>query len=416
MRKIKTEIWRVVSIILIIPAIILAVGCESKSTKPSMGESAPEIIENVTIPAIDLDGDLSRQVEVDREEGMYLGHVTTVLLEDGKTIYAVYPKGHGQGAIVMKRSDDGGLSWSDRLVTPESWETSREVPTIHRVVDAEGTKRLILWSGLYPARLAYSGDDGRTWSELEPAGDWGGIVVMGFVEPLNTGDGHYIAMFHDDGRFIKGGDGVFWGSPAGQRSDTMVLYQTFSRDGGLNWSYPEPVWQDSSIHLCEPGVIRSPDGEHLAVLLRENRRNRNSYVIFSSDEGETWSEPRELPLSLTGDRHTGKYAPDGRLFISFRAISPEGRRAGRPFETDWAGWVGTWDDIATGKEGQYVVRLKENRATEGRWVYDTAYPGVEVLPDGTFVATTYGFWVKGEEPYILSVRLKLNELDDLARK
>ncbi|MFP4367892.1 MAG: sialidase family protein [Bacteroidales bacterium] len=148
--------------------------------------------------------------------------------------------------------------------------------------------------------------------------------------------------------------------------------------------------------------------------MRENRRNKNSFVIFSDDEGKTWTEPRELPLSLTGDRHTGKYGPDGRLFISFRAISPEGRRDGRPFETDWAGWVGTWDDIVVGTEGQYVVRLKENTPPEGRWEYDTAYPGVEVLPDGTFVVTTYGFWDTGEEPYIISVRFTLDELDQIA--
>ena len=36
-------------------------------------------------------------------------------LEDGKTILCVYPKGHGRGGIVYKRSTDGGLSWSERL-------------------------------------------------------------------------------------------------------------------------------------------------------------------------------------------------------------------------------------------------------------------------------------------------------------
>ena len=44
---------------------------------------------------------------------------------------------------------------------------------------------------------------------------------------------------------------------------------------------------------------------------------------------------------------------------------------------------------------------------------DCAYPGVEVLPDGTFVATTYGHWTPGEPPYIVSVRLGLAELDTL---
>ncbi len=349
------------------------------------------------LQTIDLNDQQHRQVVVDREPGQYLGHPTTCLLEDGKTILCVYPKGHGRGAIVYKRSDDGGLTWSERLPTPASWATSKEVPTLHRVVDADGKKRIIMWSGLYPARLAVTEDDGASWSELKPVGDWGGIVVMGFVEALDTGKGHYLAMFHDDGRFF---------TKNGQRSDTFKLYKTFSRDGGLTWSFPEVVFQSSEVHLCEPGCIRSPDGQRMAVLLRENARRKNSHVIFSNDEGKTWSQPRELPLALTGDRHTGKYGPDGRLLISFRCISPTPQRSSRPFEGDWVAWVGTWDDLEKGDPGQYLVRLKDNTKA-----YDTSYPGVELLPDGTFVTTTYGHWDEGQAPYILSVRLKLNELD-----
>ncbi|MGI9455291.1 MAG: sialidase family protein [Aeoliella sp.] len=355
----------------------------------------------VGIPAVDLAQQRHRQVVVDREAGQYLGHPTTVLLEDNKTIITVYPKGHGRGAIVMKRSNDAGLTWSKRLATPESWTTSKETPTIHRVIDAAGKKRLIVWSGLYPARLAVSEDDGDSWSELEKVGDWGGIVVMGFVEPLKT-PGHYLAMFHDDGRF-------FTSENNREKNPTMTLYQTRSTDGGLTWNQPEEIWASSDVHLCEPGCIRSPDGKQMAVLLRENARRKNSHVIFSDDEGKTWSEPREVPLALTGDRHTGKYAPDGRLLINFRCISPKHAAADRPFEGDWGAWVGTYDDIVNGTEGQYSVRMADN--TKG---YDTTYPGVEILPDGTFVNTTYGHWTEGEEAYILSVRLKLSELDALA--
>ena len=117
---------------------------------------------NYTIPTLDLSDQTHRQIIVDREKGQYLGHPTTVLLEDGKTMLIVYPKGHGRGSIVYKRSTDGGRTWSERLPTPKSWATSREVPTIHRVVDADGKKRLIMWSGLYPARLAVSENDGAT--------------------------------------------------------------------------------------------------------------------------------------------------------------------------------------------------------------------------------------------------------------
>jgi len=131
-----------------------------------------------SIPVVDLAADTARQVVVDREPGQYHGHPTTVLLEDGRTIVAVYPKGHGRGAIVMKRSTDGGRTWSARLPTPPNWETSLEVPTIYRVVDAKGKKRLIVFSGLYPIRLAVSEDDGATWSGLAPIGNFGGIVAM----------------------------------------------------------------------------------------------------------------------------------------------------------------------------------------------------------------------------------------------
>ncbi len=379
---------------------------------PATPAVSPNPMESVTLPLVDLDGLEQHHVLVDREPGQYLGHPTTCLLEDGKTMLCVYPKGHGRGAIVYKRSADGGKTWSDRLPTPESWATSKEVPTLHRVVAPDGTKRIIMWSGLYPARLAVSEDDGLTWGELQKVGDWGGIVVMGFVEKLSTGPGHYFAMFHDDGRFFKGGSGKSYGGvPTGKRTRTMTLYQTFSRDGGLTWSEPEAVYASSEVHLCEPGCIRSPDGKTLAVLLRENARRKNSHVIFSADEGKSWSVPRELPLALTGDRHTGKYGPDGRLFISFRCRSPRSRAAKRPFEGDWVGWVGTWDDIVNGTQGQYQVRCKDN--THG---YDTTYPGVEILPNGTFVATTYGHWAKGEKPYILSARFTLTDIDVLAAR
>ena len=352
-----------------------------------------------SIPLIDLAAETNRQVIVDREAGQYLGHPTTVLLEDGKTMLCVYPKGHGRGVIVYKRSTDGGLTWSERLPTPASWATSKEVPTLHRVIGPDGRKRIILWSGLYPARLAVTEDDGLNWSELKPVGDWGGIVVMGSTEPLKTGAGHYLAMFHDDGRF-------FASEPHQEKPVVFTLFKTSSKDGGLTWSFPEEVWKGSDVHLCEPGLVRSPDGKQLAVLLRENSRRKNSHVIFSDDEAKTWTTPRELPGSLTGDRHTGKYAPDGRLFISFRDTTLES-----PTKGDWVGWVGTYQDIVTGREGQYRVRLMDN--TKGA---DCAYPGVEILPDGTFVTTTYGHWTTNEAPYIVSVRFKLSELDERVAK
>ncbi len=345
-----------------------------------------------SVPLIDLAGQTERQVVVDREAGQYLGHPTTVLLEDGRTILIVYPKGHGRGAIVMKRSEDGGKTWSERLPTPANWSTSLETPTIHRVVDPSGHKRLVLFSGLHPIRMASSEDDGKTWTELAPIGAFGGIVAMASLEPMR--DGSHMALFHDDGRFFR----------AGGKTDMFRVYQTRSRDGGRTWEEPSVIAARADANLCEPGLIRSPDGKQVAVLLRENSRKRNSFVILSDDEGKSWTGARELPGALTGDRHVGKYGPDGRLFISFRDMTHVS-----PTRGDWVGWVGRYEDISQGREGQYRVRLMKNHKAT-----DCAYPGVEVLPDGTFITTTYGHWTDGESPYIVSVRFRLDELDRLA--
>lgn len=342
-----------------------------------------------TIPVLDISGQRDRQVIVDREPGQYLGHPTTVLLPDGSTMIAVYPKGHGKGAIVMKRSLDGGLTWSARLATPENWATSQEVPTIFRAATPENPGRLLLFSGLYPIRMARSEDFGLTWTPLEPIGDFGGIVAMASLLRLNNGD--WMALFHDDGRFLRGGG----------TAGAFRVFKTLSHDGGVTWSNPEEIASHPQAHLCEPGALRSPDGETIAVLLRENSRQFNSFIIFSRDEGRTWSEPVEVTAALTGDRHTARYAPDGRLLITFRDTARSSATQG-----DWVAWVGDYNDLTDGGEGDYRVRLADNHH---RW--DCAYPGLELLPDGTFVATTYGHWVEGQAPFVISVRFKLEELD-----
>lgn len=349
--------------------------------------------EETALRWLDLDGDTARQVTVRQVRGKYLGHPTTVLLPDGKTMLCVHPEGHGKGPIVLQRSGDGGLTWSEPLPVPESWLTSQETPTMHRLVDRDGKARLVLFSGRWPIRSSVSSDDGATWTELQPIGTYGGIVAMASVVTLSNGN--HAAFFHDDGRFFAQG---------GKRSH-FTVYQVVSTDGGLSWSAPTIVSQVETLDLCEPGVVRSPDGKRLAMLLRENSRKKGSHVAFSADEAKTWSAPVELPLSLCGDRHVGGYGPDGRLLLSFRDMAK-----GSPTRGDWVAWVGTFADLEHGRTGQYRVRLSRN--WQGT---DCAYPGVEVLPDGTFVLTTYGHFEPSQSPFVRAVRLQLTELDTLAK-
>jgi lysophospholipase L1-like esterase len=341
---------------------------------------------------LDLDGDTARQATVHRDFRQYLGHPTTVQLPDG-AVLCVHPRGHGKGAIVLQRSDDGGRTWSAPLPTPENWATSLETPTIHRLVDKAGTARLVVFSGLHPIRRSVSTDDGQSWTPLEPIGEFGGIVAMSSLVPL--ADGTHAAWFHDDGRFFRAN---------GTRAQ-FTVYQTISGDGGLTWSQPTAIWTGAELDLCEPGVVRSPDGKRLAMLLRENTRKATSHVMFSDDEAATWSSPVPLPAALTGDRHVGAYAPDGRLVVSFRDMAE-----GSPTRGDWVLWVGTFADVERGRDGQYRVRLSRNyRGT------DCGYPAIETFADGTLLLTSYGHFEPGEQPFVRAIRLRTDELDALAR-
>lgn len=426
---------------------------------------------------IDLNDDVKRQIVVDKEEGQYLGHVSSVLLEDQKTIIAVYPKGHGRGPVVQKKSYDGGLSWSERMPLPESFKTSLEVPTIFRVVDKAGKKRLILFTGHYPIRTAMSEDDGETWTDLEPLADYGGIVAMGDVMALNT-PGKYMALFHDEINALYGGDQsekfAFYRCESGGKTEyvryhytrgedgefkadqrwhvegdrdvseenAVLLYETtygkldrgrifhvdkiISKDGGLTWSQPQVIARHPRAHLCEPGMIRLQDGR-IAVLMRENSRQMQSFIMFTDDEGETFTKPVQLPDTLTGDRHTCRRLQDGRIAITFRDMGLKSQTHG-----DWVLWIGTDEDLIHQREGQYHIRLKDNFPTG--WDGDCAYPGMHVLPDGTLVMLTYGHWLPWEkkeqlpdhpihpdefdslgknQPYILCVRLHPDELENM---
>lgn len=334
-----------------------------------------------TIPAIDLSDETERHVIVAQGTSTsYKGHPTTLLMPDGKTMFCVYPLGHGGPNAVLRRSEDGGLTWSESLDVPENWRQSNNCPALYRLVGPEGTERLLVFEGNGQMRQAMSEDGGRTWSAMEKNGL---KTTMPFTAIIRL----------KDGRFMGGWN---W-----QRGTWISL----STDGGLTWGPQRRIAQANeqfpAAWPCEPAFIRSPDGREIACLMRENSRRYMSMAMFSRDEGQTWTEMRELPRELTGDRHQPRYAPDGRLVIPFRDTAPAS-----PTRGHFVAWVGTYDDIAHGRPGQYRVKLLHSHAGS-----DCGYPGLELLPDDTFVATTYVKYRPGpEKQSVVSARFKLCEL------
>ena len=92
-----------------------------------------------SIHTLDLSTETHRQVVIARGSAdVYQGHPTTLLMPDGKTLLAVWTYDHGGVCGPLKKSADGGLTWSDLLPVPDNWKTVRNCPAIHRLVDPNG--------------------------------------------------------------------------------------------------------------------------------------------------------------------------------------------------------------------------------------------------------------------------------------
>ena len=359
---------------------------------PLLAEDGPDL------PLLDISGETERHVIIAQgTEETYQGHPTTLLMPDGKTIYCVWCINHGGAAGPMARSDDGGVTWTrmdDQM--PAGFKTHQNCPSIYRLVGPDGTARIWVWSAALGKRggpgmpSIMSEDDGQTWKEMPPLNF---PCVMTFSSILRLKDGRYLGFYH------KG--------PGGADKAPLEVLQTITADGGFTWSEPKVVASVEEKNPCEPFVFRSPDGGELCTLLRENTHKGRSLMMFSSDEGETWSTPVDTPWGLSGDRHMGARLPDGRWIFAFRDQAPNS-----PTKGHFVAWVGSYDDIKNGKPGDYRVKLLHSHAER---VGDCGYPGVELLSDGTLVITTYIKYQPGPEKHsVVSLRVKASELDALA--
>lgn len=260
---------------------------------PAFSGPTPGVFRTISIPTVDISGDTERQVIVaggtDKD---YQGHCDTVLMADGKTMFAAWCLNHAGHLGPLARSDDGGLAWSKERVI---------------------------------------------------------LVVPG------------------------------------------------------QWA--------------QPSVIRSADQQRLVMLMRENTRKDNSLYSVSTDDARNWSEPKELPAALTGDRHVIKRAPDGRLVVAFRDMAKTSNTYGH-----YVAWVGTFEDIENGREGQYRIKLLHNANrtasdSPGAGNTDCGYSDLELLDDGTITATTYIKYAAGpEKSSVVSTRFKLSETDALVKQ
>lgn len=421
-------------------------GCSKQEKLPFTGSdyTIPELDLSVKPEETDAKYDyLYELTTVDSSES-YMAHPDSVLLKNGN-ILTLYPIGHGKGAIQSKISTDGGLSWSEEIEnTPASWENSLETPTVYRLTFTDGITddKLIMISGNpqwgdMPEtnggfNCSVSCDEGETWTEFETFYDkTSEHPVIPIVSMAS------LTQLKENGEFVDKWMGLFHDS--NYYNYKTIL--TFDENGNPQWSVPEKYFSEyrdveEKAGMCEVEVIRSDNGlgDELCLIARSNNKTMNSIISFSSDEGETWSEPKEVPAALNGERHKAEWTDDGRLFITFRSIE-RGARAEENAKKDttggwisegWIAWVGTYDDLKNSTEGQYRIKLAHiyvegQKQPEYYAGSDTGYCGNVVLDDGTIVTSSYGKFNPKEKTgafgdyktYIASKRINLKDTDEL---
>ena len=368
---------------------------------PEFKGSSPGVPHTINLPLVDLSADRERHsVVAAGTETVYQGHCDTVLLPDGKTMFTAWCLGHARWIGPIAKSSDAGRTWSEPLDVPDNWAETSNTPALHRLVAPDGTARLFCFAdGLdwsrkgkppYPMHQAYSEDEGKTWTPMAPNG------VEGEVPPKTI-------LSFDAGTRL-----VMWSDLPG------FVVQSESLDGGLTWSGSRKILALPE-RWSQPCVIRSVDGKTHLMLLRENSRKYQSMFSVSRDGAKTWSEPKELPAALTGDRHVAKIAPDGRLVVAFRDMAKSSPAYGH-----YVAWVGRFENILAGEPGDYRIKLFHNAIRNdtdkpGQGNFDCGYSDLELLPDGTIIATTYLKYREGPEKHsVMNTRFTLVETDALA--
>lgn len=393
----------------------------------------------------------------------YLGHPDSVLLDNGNILTA-FPMDHGKGETIMKLSTDRGLTWTNIFdednPKPASFADTEETPTIYKLDFTDGSQKLICISGRpgwvqpsiftkgkgegFDVTVSESLDnngscDGLVWSEHEnffgpnaqreeyvrPRGEWNVIVAMSSLTRLKDESGNYIdkwmGTFHDYDFIV------------------YKTYLTFDADGQMQWTEPvrllgqdgEYRQAESTYQFCETEVLRSPDGNELAAIFRVNAKTSYSFVSFSTDEGETWSEPQTVSAELTGERHKAEYDPaTGKLVITFRSIYYTGDPSSKNYYSlGWVAWIGDYEDLKHGAEGKgdLVVKLAHTYSSgetsipeDAHANSDTGYAGLVAFDDGLFVTTSYGPFspaddaAHGGDTYIVAKRFTVSDIASLA--
>ena len=241
------------------------------------------------------------------EAGLGL-HGTLAVAMDGTVL--MFGRGGGKDIhqIFLRRSEDGGATWSDRQVIANSIEMDWKALGIGpydgkergndkhfayatlgtSVVDENTGEIMFFMTSLHPAPHMYkSRDHGKTWN-LEK------IVLhkdsRGFLPSPNPAHGPGITIKHGPhkGRLLVGSHVMpnYRKQGGDQNSYSNAIY---SDDHGKTWHSSEPFPLNGT---GECGLVELSDGT-IYINTRTSARKGNRWIAYSDDSGETWRDLHE---------------------------------------------------------------------------------------------------------------------------
>ena len=87
-------------------------------------------------------------------------------------MFVIWTIGHGGPCGPLKKSTDGGLSWSGFLPVPDNWKEHANCPPLYLLPDPKGKERLFTFASRGPEGFkmyrSVSEDGGNVWSPFEP--------------------------------------------------------------------------------------------------------------------------------------------------------------------------------------------------------------------------------------------------------
>lgn len=192
--------------------------------------------------------------------------------------------------IGIRRSHDGGQSWSERheLVSGTAHSTIN-----NPVMIAQHSGRVhVLWEADYRRLFhQYSDDEGETWTDPVEHTD----TVQGFRSvyawtAFGIGPGHGIETDNDHLLLP-----VWLSNGGGRAHRPSVVGTLLSKDGGQTWQHGDiiPLSMKNKEKLVNPNestVIQRVDGRILINMRHETAHHRRAYSL--SNDGQTgWTPP-----------------------------------------------------------------------------------------------------------------------------